>query len=213
MTTHEASDTSPPTDLELMLYADGELAEDRLVAVEAWLEREPAGDDARDKLTSLGLVSELIRAQAREASAGADDIADAVMRRIEAEPVLSTPRPLASVSGPAPRPVILRGAPANDNVRSFYVIAAAVVAAAAAVLLWIHPPAPADRGAVAQLTVPQPVTSAPSAPEADVEHGVEVAAVDFGARMGAVFYVPTGTSASSTTTVVWLSDDSAGENQ
>lgn len=97
--------------------------------------------------------------------------------------------------------------------RSFYVIAAAVVAAAAAVLLWIDPPAPADCGAVAQLTVPQPVTSAPSAPEADVEHGVEVAAVDFGARMGAVFYVPTGTSASSTTTVVWLSDDSAGENQ
>jgi hypothetical protein len=59
---------------------------------------------------------------------------------------------------------------------------------------------------------------APSSPAVDkaaddVEHGVEVAAVDFGTRMGAVFYVPSGTSASSTTTVVWLSDDSSGEDQ
>jgi hypothetical protein len=43
--------------------------------------------------------------------------------------------------------------------------------------------------------------------EADVEHGVEVAAIDFGSTTGAVLYVPDGTSPSSTTTVVWLSDN------
>jgi hypothetical protein len=225
MTIRGASDTSPPTDLELMLYADGELADDRLAAVQAWLDREPLdGDDARaarNKLTALGMVSDLVRAQALDASAGADDIADAVMRRIEAEAVESS-APLVMMGGPvastptrpAPAP------PANDNARRFYVIAAAIVAAAAAVLFWVRSPATPDRGEVAQLAAPRPAASAltvlgPDAPrpEADVDHGVEVAAVDFGARMGAVFYVPNGTSASSTTTVVWLSDDSAGENQ
>jgi hypothetical protein len=60
---------------------------------------------------------------------------------------------------------------------------------------------------------PAPVKAAeptPS-PDADDEHGVEVAAVDFGARMGTIFYVPTGAAASNaTTTVVWLNDDAAG---
>jgi hypothetical protein len=47
--------------------------------------------------------------------------------------------------------------------------------------------------------------------EADDEHGVEVAAVDFGARIGSIFYVPTGLAASNaTTTVVWLNDEAAG---
>ena len=207
MTIREASDTSPPTDLELMLYADGELEGDRIPAVQAWLD----GDgDARNKLASLGMVSDLVRSQADEASAGADDIADAVMRKIES-PITSEVTPEVTLPEVVARPK----PPANDNARSFYVIAAFVVAAAAAVLLWARPPA----APTAQLVVPPPAATAPvdkgaaPEPEADVEHGVEVASVDFGARMGAVFYVPTGTSASSTTTVVWLSDDSAGENQ
>jgi hypothetical protein len=231
MTTRDAIDSttasspSSPTDLELMLYADGELAEERLAAVQAWLEREVDGEDARNKLTSLGIVSDLIRVHAQQASAGhdggsrphtpgADGIADAVMRRIEAEPAAGRAGGYPQTPGDVdPHPPGSR--PANDNARGFYVIAAAVIAVAAGVLLWARPPTPADRGEVAHVAAPQPTAPilGASAPDAEVDHGVEVAAVDFGARMGAVFYVPTGTSASSTTTVVWLSDDSAGENQ
>jgi len=217
MTIRGASDTSPPTDLELMLYHDGELGEARLVAVQAWLERQPEGAGARNTLMALGLVSDLIRARSDEALAGdegglgasgAFDVADAVMERIAAEPVLATPAPES-----APRPA-LGAAPraaANDNARSFYVIASAVVAAAAAVLLWARVPAPAHHSEVAQVTAARSGGAATAEP--GIDHGVEVAAVNFGARMGAVFYVPDGNSESSTTTVVWLSDDSAGENQ
>ena len=43
MTIHGAREASPmkgtpPSDLELMLYADGELDEERLAEIEAWLE-------------------------------------------------------------------------------------------------------------------------------------------------------------------------------
>jgi hypothetical protein len=54
--------------------------------------------------------------------------------------------------------------------------------------------------------------SASAGADDEVKPGVEVAAVDFGARMGTIFYVPTGSTPSSTmTTVVWLSDDGTGE--
>ncbi len=231
MTIHGASDTLPPTDLELMLYADGELGEERLAAVQEWLERELDGADARNKLTALGMVSDLIRAQGHEGAREGlrtPDIADAVMRRITmggaegplvtmggAEVPPQTPpfRSLATagVEGPKGSAGKTPSRAANDNARGFYLIASAAVAAAAAVLLWTRPPVPVPHGEVTQLTAPPSVISSKAAVEPVIDHGVEVAAVDFGSRMGAVFYVPDGTSASSTTTVVWLSDDSAGE--
>ena len=54
-----------------------------------------------------------------------------------------------------------------------------------------------------------PPVEAPSA-ESDIEHGVEVAAVDFGAHMGTIFYVPTDAVAGATTTVVWVDDEVVG---
>jgi hypothetical protein len=74
-------------------------------------------------------------------------------------------------------------------------------------------PSPAQTTAARPLIVtpPAPAKAVDSAPDADDEHGVEVAAVDFGARMGSIFYVPTGSAASNaTTTVVWLNDEAAG---
>ena len=212
MTTQRA-----PTDLELMLYADGELEGERLSAVEAWLGT-PAGRPGQRKIAALHLGADVVREHALAASAGASGIADAVMDLIEREP--STPStPSTRSTPPAPRKV----AAANDNARGFYLVVAVLVAAAAAVLLWSRPPGAPMPAPVARLTAGAP--SAPSARELggdpsvqdtsplDVEHGVEVSAVDFGSRTGAVMYVPNETPGSSTT-VVWLSDDDvAGEDE
>jgi hypothetical protein len=203
MTVRSATDTSP-TDLDLMRYADGELEGEQRAAVEAWLtgaftmgkpppdaSRPPDAPHApRAKLAALGVVSSVVREGARAASDRADGIADAVMARIDL-----AERSPAPVDLGLPRST----APANDTSgRRYLGIAAICAAAAVALLVW---------GRAADPPVPTPV----AAPEGEDVHGVEVSAVDFGARTGAVLYVPTGSSPSGTTTVVWLSDDDTTE--
>lgn len=222
----------PPSDLELMMYFDGELEEPRNGEVAAFV-----GVDltARSKVSGLRMASALVQEQAQSLSA-ADDIADLVMARVAAGGS-------AGAHAPAPAPVIqlqpiavpaaARPA-ANDNGRRILVGLSALVAAAAAVLaVWSRQPASGPASStptspVAALSTPRsPITArtAPPAPpssdvqidaagvspEAESEHGVEVAAVNFGAHMGSIFYVPSGSiEANRTTTVVWLADD-AGE--
>lgn len=220
-----------PSDLELMLYADGELDGERVAAVEAFLARE-AG--SRRKVSALGLVSGLVREQALASASPADGIADALMAQIAMETgtngvLHATSAPLRAVALPAQvaqvapvAPVASRAAkPANDNSRSIFVLAAAALAAAAALMIWARgslQPEVASNPPTAQTTPARPIIVAPPAPVKaaepaadDDEHGVEVAAVDFGARIGSIFYVPTGSAASNaTTTVVWLNDEAAG---
>jgi anti-sigma factor RsiW len=187
-----------PTDLDLMLYADGELTPERLALVEAWLARDAA---ARSKLAALDLVSSMVRDRSTDRAAGG--IADAVMARIDAE--ANAPQP-APVQAGAPAAQAPRSA-ANDNARGLYLVAAFVVAAAAVVMLWRSPIRGGHavaRGVVEdEMVATSPVD--PQTHEADVEHGVEVSSIDFGSANGAVFYVPNGPA--STTTVVWLADD------
>ncbi|MEP7126002.1 MAG: hypothetical protein ABJE95_34030 [Byssovorax sp.] len=218
-----------PSDLELMLFADGELDGERVAVVEAFLAHNA---DARHKLSSLGLVSELVRERAVASASPADDIADALMAQIAAEAgtngvahaVPAPPREIAAsaklipVASAAPR----ASKPANDNARSIFALAAVAIAAAAALMIWgraadHHPEVASNLPAVQ--TEARPIVVAPPAPikvvepvaDTDGEHGVEVAAVDFGARTGSIFYVPTGSAASNaTTTVVWLNDEAAG---
>lgn len=217
-----------PSDLELMLYADGELEGERVAVVEAFFARE-AG--AHRKLTSLSLVSGLVREQALASASPADGIADALMAQIALETgkngVAHAPSPpLRQVVSPASpsklAPVEARAAkPANDNSRGIFVLAAAAIAAAAALMIWartdVRPevasnlPAAQTEARAVVVAPPAPVKVVEPTAEADDEHGVEVAAVDFGARMGSIFYVPTGSAASNaTTTVVWLNDEAAG---
>ena len=218
-----------PSDLELMLYADGELQSERFAVVEAFLAREPT---ARRKLSSLGLVSGLVRERAIAAASPADGIADALMARIAAETatngvVHAKATPLHAAAAPvklAPVAVITPSSakPANDNSRGIFALAAVAIAAAAALMIWgradLHPElastAPAAQTEARPIIVAPPALIKVTEPAAEIdgEHGVEVAAVDFGARMGSIFYVPTGLAASNaTTTVVWLNDDAAGE--
>jgi hypothetical protein len=225
---------SPPSDLDLMLYADGELEAERVAEVEAWLAADAA---ARDKLAGLCTVSRVVREGALDAAAGADDLADRIMAAIAPPAPLAPPAPQPPVTmgetpkppaRPAPAPIPCAPSPAaNDNGRRVLFVVAALVATAAAALLWVRPPGGVMAGRGRPVTMEgaerpraQPLPPAHSAGpagthgvEADVEHGVEVAAIDFGSTTGAVFYVPNGTSSSDTTTLVWLSDEPDGEDE
>jgi hypothetical protein len=235
-----------PSDLELMQYFDGELEEPRMSAVAAFV---GADLGARGKLAGLQITSAIVQDQTRAASA-ADDIADLVMARLAAETATvaapagqvlpfpaSTPVATAKLGNMPARPA------ANDNAKRIFGIAAFAVAAAAALTLWARfdtgPSTPLRTAPVAVMTAPAAPASPDSAepevdavavtPDGDMEHGVEVAAVNFGAHMGSIFYVPSDSAigarsdkpgstaippgsvaAQRTTTVVWLTDD-AGE--
>lgn len=256
MSTDRPHRPEPPSDLELMMYFDGELEEPRRAEVAAFV-----GADlrARSKVAGLGIAAAIVQNEPRPLAA-ADDIADLVMARIAANgahdhgsapapdpaaapaiPLQAVPSLAAPVIAPvpaprlAPQPIHAPARPAaNDNGRRMLVgLVALVAAAAAAFAVWGRAPSgpaastiPATQSPVAALSTPQsaavrPAPHAPStepeidvaavAPEADGDHGVEVAAVNFGAHMGSIFYVPSGSiEAKRTTTVVWLADD-AGE--
>jgi hypothetical protein len=212
---------APPTDMELMLYVDGELDEARHQQVEAYLLLDLG---SRAKVAGLDLSADVVRESAQSFRL-ADGIADAVMAKIEA----GHEGGASGRHGAAVRPVTasvlpkvraLGKQPANDNSRGIFALAALAVAAAAAMMIWgrveAEPPS-------ATLTAPKPAEAAAPPPSSEVAPtavqgaegeagpGVEVAAVDFGARMGTVFYVPQGSAASSpTTTVVWLADNGPG---
>lgn len=213
MKTSHGGAADRPTDLDLMLYADGELPEDRLAAVEAYLAEDRG---AQQKMIALGIVSGVVRGEAIAGAAKGGDIADLVMRSIAEQPAPGgevVPLRAAEKTGKQKRRA------ANDNGRgSLWALAAFAAAAAASLLVWNRDPAPsthasADHSARPALSAPgEPAKIEAPRPEGDADPGVEVAAVDFGGLTGAVFYVP-GTSASTTTTVVWLSDDSSGGNE
>ncbi|WP_437997233.1 hypothetical protein WMF26_41225 [Sorangium sp. So ce185] len=219
--------SAPPTDLELMLYVDGELDEARHRQVEEYVLHDPR---CRAKVAGLVTAADMIRDSAL-ASSAADGIADGVMAKIlegqgaaakanggaAVQPVAASPPAALEASARAQ----LQGSPANDNARGIFALTALAVAAAAAMMVWGRTDVEAPSAALtapassAELAPPpaapthEPV-AAPSA-EGEIEPGVEVAAVDFGARMGSIFYVPREAAASGpTTTVVWLSDEGPG---
>lgn len=224
----------PPSDLELMLYVDGELEDDRLEEVRHAIERD---DGLRKKVAALGLSSAIVRetALARDL-----DLTDAIMSKIAADagssrdardvsPEVTPPeRPMAEVK-PLLRktPGAPKTGPSNDNARGIFALAAVAVAAAAALMVWGRMDTGVPRPQSAPVAMVEATEAAPPAPapapepheqaaaqEGDAEVGVEVAAVDFGSRIGTIFYVPTEAATSNhTTTVVWLSDDPAGGEQ
>jgi anti-sigma factor RsiW len=193
------TDRSSVESHELMMFADGELDGER----EAFV-ADHVRDDARARAV-VGTVLEigsLVREDAdlRAKEAGADDIASLVMARIEREKVV--PLRAAGRRAVGIGPVAIGGL---------------ALAAAVALLVWRvagvdwAQPVPTGRVAVGPSANPELVVASAPAPAADYdpEPGVSVDAVDFGARTGTIFYVPSDTG---TTTVVWLTDDEAGGN-
>lgn len=217
---------SMPIDMRLMLYADGELDAAGREEIEALLKKNA---DARRKLRGLRITSSVVRERALATDLGGD-IASSVMAAIDAG---IEAKPAQAQGGAKPITLLdARGAgsgrerPANDNSRGIFVLTAIAVAAAAVMMVWgrmgAEPPQKAASSApiMTQAALVEPpqkasaeeVAAAPPSPQdVDSEHGVEVAAVDFGAHMGTIFYVPAGTAVSNaTTTVVWVDDEVAG---
>lgn len=209
-----------PTDMELMLFADGELDEPRHHEVERFLASDAEG---RDKLAGLRVVGAFVQEQADDGPS-ALNIADAVMARVaqegrSARVPADNVIPLQGRRNQAPKSE--REAPASGlfgrTSRAVYYFAGAAIAAAAAMSLWVQvdPQMPALPPTTAIVpgaqAVPGPVAALPAdtAPVAALEPdvGVEVAAIDFGTRSGAIFYVQGNEAATGgTTTVVWVND-------
>ncbi|MDI3286508.1 hypothetical protein [Polyangium sp. 15x6] len=233
----------PPTDLELMMYVDGELEGERLHEVRLALSRDSV---LRSKVAALSLASSIVGENA-ESGAAEIDLTDGIMARIAADKSATRD---ARDAAPAPleapverkeaevKPLLQPGlgkaaaksAPSNDNSRGIFALAAIAVAAAAGLMIWgrMDVGTPHSQGApVAAVTTPEELPAAPAptpaeapraaesdAQDGDAEPGVAVAAVDFGTKIGTIFYVPAEAATSNhTTTVVWLADDSAGGEQ
>ncbi len=212
-------------DLELMLYADGELDEARAAEVAARVAKSP---ELQNKLAALRLGGAMVAKLADAGAGPAGSIADDVMRAIALEAggakviSLDEQRVARSKAGVDKAPIGAAPAtsPANDNSRSPLVILTAIaVAVAAAFFLWgrSSPPDPVagsstTGGPAMTTTAPAPKAPSPEptmVADREPEPGVEVTSVDFGSRVGSVFYVE-GQEKGATTTVVWLSDDALG---
>lgn len=235
-TAHERHIEQPISDLDLMLYLDGELSAGRHDEVRRALTRDKV---LRSKLSALEVTSTIIRERAVDAAANID-LADSVMAKILAgdAAVSLDQRDIAPVleqsqdsSTQQTEPVRLeklgaRSQPSNDNARSIFALVALAVAAAASFMVWGRlAPNPSTTAPIAMVTTQEVAPAKPPAelpmqpaiaPEPETveepEVGVEVAAVDFGSKVGTVFYVPTEAAASThTTTVVWLTDTDGEE--
>ena len=228
----ERQAVSRPSDEELMGFLDGELDEGRRAEIAAALAND---GERRSKLEALGLVGELVRERVAE-DERADGIADAVMARLEAgEPAESEVVHTRFGEKRAQRRLgsFIRSQPANQNARSVFLMAALAAAVAIGLFFWsraglrdlpvghggpdhrsLVPPTAVAWQPGASAAEPKwlvPATSEPMAKDEDAAAAVEVASVDFGSHSGTVFYVSTGSSQSSTTTaVVWVTDEVAG---
>ncbi len=219
---------STPTDLELMMYADGELTEPRASEVARFLEASDSSKEPAQKLRGMTIVGDLVREHsARMATAhAADDIVASVMKAIAAAaPLASQPKTVSLKSASVDTSAIGGAkAPANDNNRFIYGLAGIAAAAAVALGMWgRNPPSPQATGRepvvreIPSMVAPSPTVAMvkPGTPdgagpdpssEAQDEPSVKVASVDFGAKMGTIYYVPKDTRGA-TTTVVWLADE------
>ncbi len=177
---------TPPTDLELMLWLDGELLD---------LERaEEIADLVRNDARVRGIVGALRQASLvigedalRHAElSDADSIADNVMEAIEAA---ASRRLIAPVKrGPAWR------GPA--------VVALGIAFAAAAAWTIIFP---SELTPVAKRTPASSSSGALTLVEEESTSGIWIDIVDFGGRPGTIFYVPSEDE--SILPVVWLTED------
>ncbi len=239
-TAHERHVEKPVSDLDLMLYLDGELSAERHEQVRRALSRDKV---LRSKFEALEVSSTIVRERALDAAANID-FADAVMAKIlandaavslderDAAPVMQASRETSADDKPPLRLEKLgtRTSPSNDNSRGIFALVALAVAAAASFMIWgrlapnpsaapSQPLAMITTQEIAPATPPVELPAAPvaPAPEGDAEAvedqmGVEVAAVDFGSKVGTIFYVPTEAATSKhTTTVVWLTDPDGEE--
>jgi anti-sigma factor RsiW len=179
-----------PTGEELMMFVDGELDPVRAAEVQAFVESDP---DARATVEALGIAGEIVSESALERAdrAGASDVADRLMHAIEADRA----------------GVVDLGARRRGRLTRPWAFAGpawATLAVAAAVAIWVNvPKIHPDTGPMVMIGSANKAIEKTAAVVAATS--AEVDAVDFGARAGSIFYVPS--DGVGTTAVVWLTDD------
>jgi anti-sigma factor RsiW len=197
-----------PSDERLMRYFDRELDGAEAGEVEEWLTESA---EARSLLLRLEQVGDTVRSIGDDMGAGADDIADAVMARLEAS------------EGGAPTAARASASVAKAERRAARRWLAAVpalglgLAAAAVIAIYFRPHAPplvGRAGPAVTVSPAEPVVPDPAAselaPASDPAAGASIESVDFGAVAGTIFMVPGGPSSDETDTpVVWLMDEPA----
>jgi hypothetical protein len=180
---------APPTDLELMLWVDGELDAERAAEIGELVRHDPR---VRGVVSALRLESQVIGQEAllHAELANAEGIADKVMDIIDADDAAASRRFIA------PR----RPAPAWRG-PAIAALGIALAAAAAWTLIF-----PRELTPVANLA-PAAVSSGATAATSEEESatGIWIDVVDFGARPGTIFYVPSEDE--SILPVVWLTED------
>jgi len=179
---------APPTDLELMLFVDGELDAERAAEIAEVVRQDPR---ARAIVAALRQGSQVIAEEAllHAELANVDGIADSVMDAIDAADAAASRRFIA----PRKRAPAWRG-PA--------IAAIAIAFAAAAAWMFIFP----NQLTQVATRTPNAVSSGatPAASETSTT-GISIEVVDFGVRPGTIFYVPSEDE--SILPVVWLTDD------
>jgi negative regulator of sigma E activity len=195
-----------PTPIELMAFYDGELDEPRAREVRAWLAANGEGAALVDNFRALGRH---VR-KAAPSPAPPIDLGDRIFAALDAEP--SGPR-VKSQPAPSPRlaPVLTlrpaapepaaepRRLPAARRALGWAPLGATgmAFAAAAAFILWWSPVGLGPR-ATSNVGPSKPTTLGITA------HGTDVNTVDFGERMGSLYFV---SNDSQSTPVLWLDDD------
>ncbi|HEU4404305.1 MAG TPA: hypothetical protein VFS43_03300 [Polyangiaceae bacterium] len=193
-----------PTPIELMAFYDGELGEPRAREVRAWLAA--SGGEGPALVDNFRALGRHVR-KAAPPPAPPPDLADRIFAALEAEPSGSR---VKAEPEPAPRlaPVLtLRpAAPAEPRAETRRLPAAvrhalsatglAFAAAAAFVFWWSSPGTLGPSGGPGK----------PSAPLGVVAYGTDVDTVDFGERMGSIYFI---SNDSQSTPVLWLDDDAA----
>jgi anti-sigma factor RsiW len=225
----ERQPQTPVSDQELMCWLDGELDETRHAEIGALVAADP---ELRAKVAGIGLAGELVRERI-DGDERADTVADAVMGKLGAEPEDGGKLIHAPFGAKRRLGSFVRSEPANENARSVFVMAALAAAVAVGLFFWSRAglkELPVGHGGPGRPIVvpatalawqpgasaaePKWLSPAPAEPAAEDEESaaaVEVAAVDFGSHSGTVFYVSSGSTESSTTTaVVWVTDEVTG---
>ena len=207
--------TKRPSDLELMMYADGELGADEARAVAAWLAKD---EDARVKVESLRQVGEAVRTfveiEADEAEVEVPAFAqlwDRIERRVHANGHTEKAAEPARPRAPRRRAVEKSGG-MWASIRSWFenhrghVLSGAVSAGAvAAVMLAVG-----ARERVVERTVykPSPVVGG-AAPAALRSEPPEVEELEVYEGSGTVLTIEPDDDDDSAAAVIWISNDDA----
>jgi hypothetical protein len=199
--------TTKPSDLDIMLYRDGELDADEARRVQAYLEESPA---ARDKETGLAELSELVRGalelDADDAQPRLDGLWEGIDRAIHANGKGAPAEVSASVAKPSQaEPGVWQRLRDWFNGWQGHVFSGAVAAAAVALVMWASRPERIVEKSTTVVRDSAPPVAMPVAVGPAEPPEVENLEVYGGSVL--IMTVPGSEDTEETATIIWLEED------